>query len=520
MATVFLEDTMLSGKSREAKRLINGGYVGDIREIEESQWEVAIEGFKVRIALDDKGSFFYAECACGKAECSHITAAQLSLKKMLENELIMENDDKKLKKLIGEMSRSELAELAMEYAKSSKRTGKEILIRFAPRDNPLKYARTVATEIINLAKASRMVTEREVSGSEVGLGILDKLAGEALSSGEVHKAMILQSMRLDSLVELDSVICSSDQAARAQIGDSIRKIKALAGLCEKDPDLGYEFLSMLERTVPKFRKGDHNLLLFNLFQSIAGLGLNDRNVLKIEQLAAQAEAMTVDHKLSVLMNLSGLLEKGTGYLDSRLDGSLRRKTLMEAYLATEDYEKAMNVCEEAGNPCELFKLRCVALDKTGNYKKLRDAYEEHAFENSDMDSYYKMRGLYSKEEWSGRRKSMIARARSSGLEFMEEVFKQEGAKKELLEICLDTPSKIKELYQFLLPEYALDASEIMENKILSLASVARGRKGCLNVCAYLEAYIAAGGAAKKLITTICVLYPQRRIFVEMLKKYL
>jgi hypothetical protein len=511
---------MPEGKSREAKRLITDGYVGDFKETDENQWDVVIEGFMVRTVLDNKGSLFYAECNCGKAVCSHITAAQIALQKMLENELHMENDDRKLKKLIGELSRSELAELALEYALSNKRTGKEILIRYAPKDNSLKYARTVATEIVNLAKATRTITEKEAAGRDAGLGILDKLAGEALSSKEIHKAMMLQSMRLDSLVEIDGVIRASEQTVRLEIADSISKVKELADLCVTDPILGYEFLSMLEKTVPRFIKGEHNILLYDFFQALSVLALNDRNICKLDQLAVLAEAMSVDHKLSVLINLADHLEKSDGYFDSRLNEGFRRKILVEAYIATAEYEKVLSVCEEAGNPDELFTFRCEALEKTGDIKKLKAVYEERAFAASDLDSYVKLKALFSEEEWSKKRAHMITRAKKAGAEFMEEVFKLEDAKKELLDICLENTAKIKDMYQHLLPEYASAASDLMENKILSLAYAARARKGCLSVCSYLEAYIAAGGAAENLIKTICGLYPQRRTLLEMLKKYL
>jgi hypothetical protein len=488
-------------------------YVTDVH-FNDGTWSGVVDDHDVEICLDEDENVEYVSCSCncdtGDQYCEHILALSYEIIERIDDGLVVdESDDLEIEKavsVISELSRSELLDIAVEYAMSSNEVARKLFFKYMKPDNPMTYAKEISETVLREIKISRKVSQVQASDTQSGLAAIRRLGDEALENKDARTALELHFLCLKNLGIAYS-FTYRDYAIEKEIALSIGRLSVFLEASKADRSLEELLLSSLKDMLALFSNDSKNL------EKLLEIGIElNRNPENWEAIDEMLDSAKIPNKMLAYQNAK-LRGKGDEYLEKHYQEELLyRSALVDKCLEKGDFARAESLCRDIAQKDFVDKW-IFSLNKLGDVNAIKK-YCEERLRVKEFAYYDELKALCSEEEWKGLIESVLAN--TSDIDFKIGVFQRENRKQELLDVCRQEPKRIVELCKDLVPEFKAEALDIYSSYIIKETVGSRTSSAYAFIRELIDKFAAEGGNRDLLVLLLMAKYPKRIKMHEIL----
>ncbi|MDR1642467.1 MAG: hypothetical protein LBT59_22490, partial [Clostridiales bacterium] len=208
-------------------------------------WTAKVGQYRTSLKVDPEQEVIYdVTCKCGSdmAICEHVAALAMRVRKhykvgmILDEDLEGDVDFDIAKRVLKKLNKKELLEIATEYVEYGDILARNLTVRYLKNDgDPLKYAMTFCTAIMNTIKVDLTVSESQVRDTKVGFAAIRVLGDQALEVGRKYESVKLQSICLEYLAQAD--LATSSPYTEAEIELVLERFERFLEMGEENEDL-------------------------------------------------------------------------------------------------------------------------------------------------------------------------------------------------------------------------------------------------------------------------------------------
>lgn len=533
------------------------GRIVDMEEVEEGIFHAQVEGselYEVKVIIDSRGEIEFSECDCPfdrNAFCKHQAAVLLEIRDQLPRSKAGRQTKPKSKTKLSDqleaLSKEQLIELLLEYAKEIPEVRRLLSLRFAKADGKedlQSFAKLIRTYVRQNSDRGGFVPYRAVSRALTGAEMVMGKANEALERGEPIRAARIGFCVLHELTDLLQTCDDSDglvggmieeclglasQAAEGASSLSASERKELFRMLLEEArhpgleDWGEWQLSLLESATllvgGEEERKEWEISLQRLLDRNARSGTgsyfaNEAAVLKYRLIRRFDDEKTADEFLRENIELSNIRELAIheAIAEQRYDEALRLAREGERLDAQRGYPGLVDSWK---------KLRLEVCRLTKDEEEERRLTEEFAL-NGEYSYYEQLKRLYTPEEWPDVYARVLAgleRGSWKSEALYTKLLVEERETDRLLQYVARNPYAVVEYYKHLVDKYPDEVYRLFEIRIGQEMEHASDRKGYRQVCRLIRELIQAGGkrTAENIVLSLRQRYANRPALLQELQ---
>ncbi|MCD8508855.1 MAG: SWIM zinc finger family protein [Bacillus sp. (in: Bacteria)] len=537
----------------------HSGNVVDITEYENGIFSVEVEGsddYTVEVHIKESNEILMATCDCPYDMgpiCKHQVAAFFAIREMRNYDIVSgterdqnANKKKNLPAILEDLEKDELVKLIVEICQRDTMLKKELLLRYAPKEDEVAYSKKLIRQYIDqgLRRGRGYIDWENIDDALEGARIVLKNAEEELESGDVKLAVSLGLAVLSLTVDMIDYADDSSGSVGYVIERSLDLIRdgAEVAVSLNENDHALLFQDIWQEAMDE-RYDDWSDWRFQLLDTCVTLcSTPEQQKVLEDQLNGMLKELVKNSSFYTAYNIGQLkqlqfklietfdgTDKARDFMYENLHVSFFREKAILEQMEAGRYKEVIRLCQEGENLEKGMdglinkwkRYRYEANQAIGDVDEQRRLALEFVY-NGEMKYYVELKRLHSSGEWPDVLVELLRvfEAKNYIPSIYEDIVIEEKMWDKLLDYCKRDVSSILRLYPYLKEEHFNEVEIIFTSFIQKEASKANKRSHYQGVCSIIRKCKKAIGeeSTVKLVSELMRIYSRRPAFLDELRK--